>query len=162
MMLPPPRPDHDGNDMMGQKVGALEHDVKGQVPFLFLEIENVLADGDAGVVAQDIDPAEFAGGLIGRSPAIGVRTNVAPDETGLAPPAMISPATSRPFFSSISRRTTAAPNSASLSAIPRPIPEAAPVTRAVFPSSEMSPKAFRAESVVILFPLRRPDIRAFS
>jgi hypothetical protein len=92
----------------------------------------VVAQHDAGVVVQHVQPAEGLHRVLNSGLHGLLVGDVATHETGLAARAAIASTASSP--SDRSAITTWAPSAANNSAPTRPRPDAAPVTRATFPA----------------------------
>src|SRR5229473_2498236 len=92
--------------------------------------------GQAGVVVNHVQLAEFFYGALDSRLDVGLGSDVGPLKDGARPPFSRQSRTAASAPSILrSATTTAAPSPAKRIAVPRPIPLAAPVTTATLPSS---------------------------
>ena len=147
-----------------RKNSALEVGVDHRVPIRLAEIDRVGAADDAGIVDQDVEPAELGRASARRRPATGaIGRQVGVDRARRGGRARgPAPRSRRPRERPTS--ATSAPASASASAIAWPMPVLAPVTSATLPvrsKGSVIPSRHSGESRNPVFrgwiPARRDD-----
>ena len=130
---------HVRHNFARQQINSLERHIERKVPFVLGKSDNVFANGDAGAVAENVDLARALDYGLNSAPAFGGAADIAVQENRLRLRGLRFRQRSRVLsMSSISSSATNAPISASRSEMPRPMPEAAPVTIATLPSSDRS------------------------
>ena len=125
------RRDHPGQDRVNDAEDRVDVDGEELVPGVRVAVGDVAGDVEPGIGEEDVDAAEgVARPRDDRSISAG-RVRSAGSDEACRPPA--SPATSASRSRERPTRATRTPSAARASAVARPMPELAPVTRAVLP-----------------------------